>query len=95
MEMERSLERAFVMANLEPLFAFCCYSLNHLDFTVSFKQMAEVTKLLYIVVVEEDEKREEGKESFRYTRPVLQSTLQLMGCKARHGFKISQRVFVE
>ncbi|CAK9171416.1 unnamed protein product [Ilex paraguariensis] len=55
--------------------------------------MAEVTKLLYIVVVEEDEKREEGKESFRYTRPVLQSTLQLMGCKARHGFKISQRVF--
>ncbi|KAI8573599.1 hypothetical protein RHMOL_Rhmol01G0289700 [Rhododendron molle] len=57
--------------------------------------MAEVTKLLYIVVVEDDEeeRREKGKESFRYTRPVLQSTLQLMGCKARHAFKISQRVF--
>ncbi|XP_071734888.1 P-loop NTPase domain-containing protein LPA1 homolog 2-like [Rutidosis leptorrhynchoides] len=47
----------------------------------------EVAKLLYIVV--EDE---EGM-SFRYTRHVLQSTLQLMGCKARHAFKISQRVF--
>ncbi|KAE9445864.1 hypothetical protein C3L33_22218, partial [Rhododendron williamsianum] len=58
-------------------------------------EMAEVTKLLYIVVVEDDEeeRREKGKESFRYTRPVLQSTLQLMGCKARHAFKISQRVF--
>lgn len=58
--------------------------------------MAEVAKLLYIVVVdeyEEEEKSEKGKESFRYTRPVLQSTLQLMGCKARHAFKISQRVF--
>ncbi|XP_057473014.1 P-loop NTPase domain-containing protein LPA1 homolog 2 isoform X1 [Actinidia eriantha] len=54
--------------------------------------MAEVTKLLYIVV-DDEEKREKGKESFRYTRPVLQSTLQLMGCKARHAFKISQRVF--
>ncbi|XP_078427583.1 P-loop NTPase domain-containing protein LPA1 homolog 2-like isoform X2 [Wolffia australiana] len=31
--------------------------------------------------------------SFRYTRPVLQSTLQLMGCKARHAFKISRRVY--
>lgn len=52
--------------------------------------MAEVTKLLYIVVVEndEEEKTEKGKESFRYTRPVLQSTLQLMGCKARHAFKV-------
>lgn len=56
--------------------------------------MAEVTKVLYIVVVDEGEKREGGrKESFRYTRPVLQSTLQLMGCKARHAFKMSQRVF--
>ncbi|KAF7805620.1 P-loop NTPase domain-containing protein LPA1-like protein 1-like isoform X1 [Senna tora] len=55
--------------------------------------MAEVGKVLYIVVVDEDEKREKGKESFRYTRPVLQSTLQLMGCKARHAFKISKRVF--
>ncbi|KAI8524104.1 hypothetical protein RHMOL_Rhmol13G0123600 [Rhododendron molle] len=55
--------------------------------------MGEVTKLLYVVVVDDGEKREKGKESFRYTRPVLQSTLQLMGCKARHTFKISRRVF--
>ncbi|RDX61800.1 P-loop NTPase domain-containing protein LPA1-like 1, partial [Mucuna pruriens] len=51
--------------------------------------MGEVGKLLYIVVIDDTER----KESFRYTRPVLQSTLQLMGCKARHAFKISQRVF--
>ncbi|XP_057955318.1 P-loop NTPase domain-containing protein LPA1 homolog 2 [Malania oleifera] len=55
--------------------------------------MSDVVKVLYIVVVDDEEKREKGKESFRYTRPVLQSTLQLMGCKARHAFKISQRVF--
>ncbi|GMG98769.1 hypothetical protein Nepgr_000609 [Nepenthes gracilis] len=58
--------------------------------------MAEVTKVLYIVVVDDEdkgEKGEDGKDSFRYTRPVLQSTLQLMGCKARHAFKISKRVF--
>ncbi|CAH9097456.1 unnamed protein product [Cuscuta epithymum] len=51
----------------------------------------EVTKLLYIVVVDDDAGKKE-KESFRYTRSVLQSTLQLMGCKARHAFKISQSV---
>ncbi|CAI9105012.1 OLC1v1003839C1 [Oldenlandia corymbosa var. corymbosa] len=56
-------------------------------------------KVLYIVVVDgEDEdlegsKLDDGKHSFRYTRSVLQSTLQLMGCKPRHAFKISQRVF--
>jgi hypothetical protein len=50
--------------------------------------MAEVAKVLYIVVEDEEDKREKGKESFRYTRPVLQSTLQLMGCKARHAFKV-------
>ncbi|KAL8141531.1 LOW QUALITY PROTEIN: hypothetical protein V2J09_014563 [Rumex salicifolius] len=56
--------------------------------------MAEVAKLLYLVVVEDEEKREKDvKESFRYTRPVLQSTLQLMGCKPRHALKISKRVF--
>lgn len=49
----------------------------------------EVAKLLYIVVEDGDE----GLSTFRYTRHVLQSTLQLMGCKARHSFKISQRVF--
>ncbi|KAK9999118.1 hypothetical protein SO802_018721 [Lithocarpus litseifolius] len=54
--------------------------------------MGEVVKVLYIEVVDQDEE-DKGKESFRYTRPVLQSTLQLMGCKARHAFKISQRVF--
>lgn len=51
--------------------------------------MGELGKILYIVVVDDAEK----KESFRYTRSLLQSTLQLMGCKARHAFKISQRVF--
>ncbi|MQL87733.1 hypothetical protein Taro_020280 [Colocasia esculenta] len=88
--------------------------------------MAEVPKLLYIVVVDEEEKGGEKRNassappsppspgapasssysssssssssrplppSFRYTRPVLQGTLQLMGCKARHAFKISSRVF--
>ena len=45
-------------------------------------------KVLYIVVVDQDEE-DKGKESFRYTRPVLQSTLQLMGCKARHAFKVT------
>ncbi|XP_004487082.1 P-loop NTPase domain-containing protein LPA1 homolog 1-like isoform X2 [Cicer arietinum] len=56
---------------------------------------SEVGKILYMVVVDEGEKKvkEKEKESFRYTRPVLQSTLQLMGCKARHAFKISRRVF--
>ncbi|KAI4322294.1 hypothetical protein L6164_022004 [Bauhinia variegata] len=55
--------------------------------------MSEVGKILYIVVLDEGEKKENGKESFRYSRSVLQSTLQVMGCKARHAFKISQRVF--
>lgn len=50
--------------------------------------MAEVAKVLYIVVVEDEEDKRE-KESFRYTRSVLQSTLQLMGCKARHAFKVA------
>ncbi|ONM53679.1 P-loop NTPase domain-containing protein LPA1 homolog 1 [Zea mays] len=38
-------------------------------------------KLLYIVVVDED------ASSFRYTRSLLHSTLQLMGCKRRHAFE--------
>ncbi|XP_076950353.1 P-loop NTPase domain-containing protein LPA1 homolog 2-like isoform X2 [Bidens hawaiensis] len=54
--------------------------------------MTEIGKLLYVVVVD-DEDSNNDESSFRYTRPVLQSTLQLMGCKARHAFKISQRVF--
>ncbi|KAM3239505.1 hypothetical protein ACQJBY_053267 [Aegilops geniculata] len=44
--------------------------------------------LLYIVVVDES-----GASSFRYTRSLLHSTLQLMGCKPRHAFEISRRVF--
>ncbi|KAK7272170.1 hypothetical protein RJT34_28605 [Clitoria ternatea] len=54
--------------------------------------MAEGGKILYMVVLDEEGEKK-PKESFRYTRPVLQSTLQLMGCKARHAFKISRRVF--
>ncbi|CAK7332259.1 unnamed protein product [Dovyalis caffra] len=57
--------------------------------------MTEVGKVLYMVVVDEEGKREKGKESFRYTRPVLQSTLQLMGCKARHAFKVTQTFFFQ
>lgn len=53
--------------------------------------MADPLKLLYIAVVDDGEK--EGASTFRYTRSVLQSTLQLMGCKARHAFKISRKVF--
>nr|GMD98073.1 P-loop NTPase domain-containing protein LPA1 homolog 2-like [Ipomoea batatas] len=70
---------------------------------VRISRMAvEVTKLLYIVVVDGEEGRREGgkqtdvdkirekdKDAFRYTRSVLQSTLQLMGCKSRHAFKCS------
>ena len=52
--------------------------------------MAEVTKVLYIVVAsdEDDGRDAAAATSFRYTRPVLQSTFQLMGCKARHAFKV-------
>uniref|UniRef100_A0A804PP68 P-loop NTPase domain-containing protein LPA1 homolog 1 n=1 Tax=Zea mays TaxID=4577 RepID=A0A804PP68_MAIZE len=45
-------------------------------------------KLLYIAIADGGVRR-----AFRYTRPVLQSTLHLMGCKPRHAFKISKRVF--
>lgn len=56
--------------------------------------MAENPKLLFIVVVDGGEDRGDGKGgSFKYTRPVLQSTLQFMGCKSRHSFKISRKVF--
>lgn len=59
--------------------------------------MTETTKVMYIVVVDgvdtaavtvEEDGTGNWKDSFRYTRPVLQSTLQLMGCKARHAFKV-------
>ncbi|CAI9268471.1 unnamed protein product [Lactuca saligna] len=61
--------------------------------TGGIKEMTEVAKLLYVVVEDDEETKGNEESSFRYTRPVLQSTLQLMGCKARHAFKISQRVF--
>lgn len=54
--------------------------------------MAEAPKL-YIIVSDEDSATEHANLSFRYTRSVLQCTLQLMGCKPRHSFKISKRVF--
>ncbi|CAK9206244.1 unnamed protein product [Sphagnum troendelagicum] len=60
--------------------------------------MVEEKKLLYILV--EDEQGELGQNgaggkaaSHRYTRPMLQSTLQFMGCRPRHAFKISDNVF--
>jgi hypothetical protein len=43
--------------------------------------------LLYIVVVDE------GASSFRYTRSLLHSTLQLMGCKPRHAFEVCSPPF--
>ncbi|XP_074272110.1 P-loop NTPase domain-containing protein LPA1 homolog 1-like [Silene latifolia] len=59
--------------------------------------MAETSKVVYIVVVDGDNNKRDteklDKGSFRYTRSVLQCTLQFMGCKARHAFKISKRVF--
>lgn len=51
--------------------------------------MASSSKLLYIVVADH------GRDNtFRYTRPVLQSTLQLMGCKPRHAFKVLLLLFI-
>ncbi|KAH7297126.1 hypothetical protein KP509_26G054900 [Ceratopteris richardii] len=60
--------------------------------------MAEKPKLLYIIVHDGATSDNYGGKhshlnSFRYTRPILQSALQLLGCKARHAFKISKRVF--
>lgn len=57
-----------------------------------------VAKLLYIVVLEDDAaagEEKSGPPSFRYTRSVLQSTLQLMGCKARHAFKVYRAFCLE
>jgi hypothetical protein len=44
------------------------------------------SRLLYIAVA--DDHGHGRRSTFRYTRPVLQSTLQLMGCKPRHAFKV-------
>ncbi|KAL7170193.1 hypothetical protein ACSBR2_035116 [Camellia fascicularis] len=63
--------------------------------------MDQVPRLVYIVVFDNGENKNKKKKSertptahyFRYTPPILQTTLKLMGCKARHAFKISRRVF--
>lgn len=96
----------FQVFNLSPLqwcdqLSFCLPNLRIVESgscCLFVAGMVEVSKILYLVVVDEGEKKEKGKlkekekekekESFRYTRPVLQSTLQLMGCKARHAFKV-------
>lgn len=55
----------------------------------------EAAKLLYIVVFDgrDGDKRKNDRASFRYTQSLLQSTLQLVGCKARCTFQVSRRVF--
>ena len=52
----------------------------------------EATKLLYILVQDDPlpgAKEGEQGPTYRYTRGLLLSTLQLMGCKARHAVKVS------
>lgn len=49
------------------------------------------SKLLYVLVQDDPmpgAKEGEKGSTPRYTRPLLQSTLQLMGCKPRHGHKV-------
>jgi hypothetical protein len=64
----------------------------------SLHTMGEEKKLLYILVEDEECEEELGQngdnkmQTHRYTRPMLQSTLQLMGCKPRHAFKVSSFV---
>lgn len=51
----------------------------------------EGTKLLYILVQDDVQPGANVVEKaayHRYTRPLLQSTLQLMGCKQRHALKV-------
>lgn len=51
----------------------------------------EASKLLYILVQDDPlpgAKEGEQGPCYRYTRGLLQSTLQLMGCKARHATKV-------
>ncbi|CAI5936660.1 unnamed protein product [Closterium sp. NIES-65] len=70
--------------------------------------MGVLAKLLYVLVEDDDgEQQRAGSSSklaaeaggkgaraaVRYTKSVLSSTLQLMGCKSRHAVKISERVF--
>jgi hypothetical protein len=59
--------------------------------------MADKRKLLYVLVEDDDAHvglNDGEKPTYhRYTRPLLQSTLQLMGCKPRHALKISAQAF--
>ncbi|CAK9190304.1 unnamed protein product [Sphagnum troendelagicum] len=59
--------------------------------------MADKQKLLYVLVEDDDAHvglNDGEKPTYhRYTRPLLQSTLQLMGCKPRHALKISAQAF--
>lgn len=51
----------------------------------------EGSKILYILVQDDPEpEAKEGEQGscHRYTRPLLTSTLQLMGCKPRHAIKV-------
>jgi len=51
----------------------------------------EGSKILYILVQDDPEpEAKEGEQGscHRYTRPLLTSTLQLMGCKLRHAIKV-------
>ena len=51
----------------------------------------EGSKILYILVQDDPEPgAKEGEQGpcHRYTRPLLTSTLQLMGCKPRHAIKV-------
>ncbi|XP_058107296.1 P-loop NTPase domain-containing protein LPA1 homolog 2-like [Magnolia sinica] len=59
-------------------------------------------KLCYVIVVDEEAEKDvagalcyhpQSNTSFWYTRSILQSVLQLVGCKVNHAFKISRRVF--
>lgn len=73
------------------MFYFC---MLNFDLGILETMAVEVTKVLYIVVVDAEgegsleKRRDDAKHSFRYTRSVLQNTLQLMGCKPRHAFKV-------
>lgn len=54
-------------------------------------QSKPASKLLYILVQDDpapDAKAGEAGPCHRYTRGLLQSTLQLMGCKPRHATKV-------
>lgn len=57
----------------------------------------EGSKILYILVQDDPEPgAKEGEQGpcHRYTRPLLTSTLQLMGCKPRHAIKVCMIAYV-